>query len=171
MTCEDRLNYAEEILTSVIDCGTRDLECIFEMEKAHEGTIERAVELKDELESFNFGNFVMAVKDKSLHEIEDLFLELFEEDEDDRAREHIDSFHDMIIDDNYCAWGGISSYGQYNGEDDFNQELQDRFGEFVSGSLTEKEFLDEAKKLLEADKKEKEEEEAADDEDDKGGDS
>ena len=67
----DKLETAESILSYVLDCGTLDLECISDMETNHPGTVERAIELKEELGSINFGNFVMAAKDKALSEVED----------------------------------------------------------------------------------------------------
>jgi len=100
----NKLETAESILSSVLDCGTLDLECIYDMEKNHRGTVERAIELKDELGSINFGNFVMAAKEQSLSEVED-----------EIAEAGADSFRDMIIDDNYVAWGGVAAYGSYGG--------------------------------------------------------
>jgi hypothetical protein len=129
----DKLEAAESILSSVLDCGTLDLGCIYSMENDHPGTIERAIELKDELGSINFGNFVMAAKEQSLSEVED---EIAEADRE--------SFRDMIIDDNYVAWGGVAAYGSYEGEDrEENQRRQELFAELVSGSLTKDGFLGE----------------------------
>ncbi len=134
----DKLETAESILASVLDCGTLDLECIYDMEKNHPGTVERAIELKDELGSINFGNFVMAAKEHSLSEVED---EIPEAD--------AESFRDMIIDDNYVAWGGVAAYGSYEGEDkEENHRRQELFSDFVSGSLTKERFLDEYRKEM-----------------------
>jgi hypothetical protein len=108
------------------------------METNHPGTVERAIELKEELGSINFGNFVMAAKDKALSEVED---EIAEGD--------TESFRDMIIDDNYVAWGGVAAYGSYEGEDrEGNQSRQELFADFVSGSLDKDRFLEEYGKLL-----------------------
>ncbi len=96
----DKLDTAESILSSVADCGALDLGCIYDTEKNHPGTAERALELKEELGSMNSGNFVMAVKDQALSEVEEGI-----------AREDAESFRDMIVDDNYVAWGGIAAYG------------------------------------------------------------
>jgi hypothetical protein len=134
----DKLETAENILSSVLDCGTLDLECIYDMEKNHPGTVERAIELKEELGSINFGNFVMAAKDKALSEVED---EIAEGD--------AESFRDMIVDDNYVAWGGVAAYGSYEGEDrERNQSRQELLADFVSGSLDKDRFLEEYRKLL-----------------------
>jgi len=134
----DKLETAERILSYVLDCGTLDLECIYDMETNHPGTVERAIELKEELGSINFGNFVMAAKDKALSEVED---EIAEGD--------TESFRDMIIDDNYVAWGGVAAYGSYEGEDrEGNQSRQELFADFVSGSLDKDRFLEEYGKLL-----------------------
>lgn len=134
----DKLETAESILSSVLDCGTLDLECIYDMEKNHPGTVERAVELKEELGSINFGNFVMAVKEKALAEVED---EICEGD--------AESFRDMIVDDNYVAWGGVAAYGSYDGEDkEENHRRQELFSDFVSGSLTKEKFLEEYREAL-----------------------
>ena len=134
----DKLETAESILSSVLDCGTLDLECIYDMEKNHPGTVEGAIELKEELGSINFGNFVMAAKDKALSEVED---EIAEGD--------TESFRDMIIDDNYVAWGGVAAYGSYEGEDrERNQNRQELFADFISGSLDKDRFLEEYRKLL-----------------------
>jgi len=134
----EKLETAESILSSVLDCGTLDLECIYDMEKNHPGTVERAVELKDELGSINFGNFVMAVKEMALAEVED------ELDEDDA-----ESFRDMIVDDNYVAWGGVAAYGSYGGEDrEENHRRQELFSDFVSGSLSREKFLEDYKSEL-----------------------
>ncbi|MGD0318070.1 MAG: hypothetical protein ABSB56_00010 [Nitrososphaerales archaeon] len=134
----DKLETAERILSYVLDCGTLDLECIYDMETNHPGTVERAIELKEELGSINFGNFVMAAKDKALSEVED---EIAEGD--------TESFRDMIVDDNYVAWGGVAAYGSYEGEDrERNQSRQELFADFVSGSLDKDRFLEEYQKLL-----------------------
>jgi hypothetical protein len=132
----DKLETAESILSSVLDCGTLDLGCIYDMEKNHFGTVERAIELKEELGSINFGNFVMAVKDQALSEVEDEITDL-----------DLESFRDMIIDDNYVAWGGVAAYGSYEGEDrEENQRRQELFADFVTGSLTKDKFLEEYRK-------------------------
>ena len=134
----DKLETAESILSYVLDCGTLDLECIYDMETNHPGTVEKAIELKEELGSINFGNFVMAAKDKALSEVED---EIAEGD--------TESFRDMIVDDNYVAWGGVAAYGSYEGEDrERNQSRQELFADFVSGSLDKDRFLEEYQKLL-----------------------
>jgi hypothetical protein len=134
----DKLETAESILSYVLDCGTLDLECIYDMEENHPGTVERAIELKEELGSINFGNFVMAAKDKALSEVED---EIAEGD--------TESFRDMIVDDNYVAWGGVAAYGSYEGEDrEENQNRQEVFADFISGSLDKDRFLEEYQKLL-----------------------
>jgi hypothetical protein len=134
----DKLETAESILSYVLDCGTLDLECIYDMETNHPGTVERAIELKEELGSINFGNFVMAAKDKALSEVED---EIAEGD--------AESFRDMIVDDNYVAWGGVAAYGSYQGEDrEGNQSRQELFADFVSGSLDRDSFLEEYQELL-----------------------
>ncbi len=129
----DKLETAESILSSVLDCGTLDLECVYDMEENHPGTVERAIELKEELGSINFGNFVMGAKDQALSEVEDEIAEV-----------DIESFRDMIIDDNYVAWGGVASYGSYEGKDrEENQRRQELFASFVDGSLPREKFLEE----------------------------
>ncbi len=134
----DKLEAAESILSYVLDCGTLDLECIYGMETNHPGTVERAIELKEELGSINFGNFVMAAKDKALSEVED-----------DIAEGDAESFRDMIVDDNYVAWGGVAAYGSYEGKDrERNQSRQELFADFISGSLDKDRFLEEYQKLL-----------------------
>lgn len=130
----EQLRSAESILSEVIDCGTADIQCIYDMEEKHSGTIDRAVDLKDELGSINFGNFVLAVKDKSLEEIED--------DDDEISEQDKESFQDLIIDDNYVAWGGVAAYGYYEGEDkEANERRQELFSDFVNGNLSKEEFL------------------------------
>ena len=134
----DKMETAESILSYVLDCGTLDLECIYDMEANHPGTVERAIELKEELGSINFGNFVMAAKDKALSEVED---EITEGD--------AESFRDMIVDDNYVAWGGVAAYGSYEGEDrERNQNRQELFADFINWSLDKDRFLEEYQKLL-----------------------
>jgi hypothetical protein len=134
----DKLETAESILSNVLDCGTLDLECIYDLQENHPGTVERAIELKEELGSINFGNFVMAAKDKALNEVED---EIAEGD--------TESFRDMIVDDNYVAWGGVAAYGSYEGEDrERNQNRQELFADFISGSLDRDRFLEEYQKSL-----------------------
>ncbi len=134
----DKLETAENILSYVLDCGTLDLECIYDMETNHPGTVERAIELKEELGSINFGNFVMAAKDRALSEVED---EIVGGD--------TESFRDMIVDDNYVAWGGVAAYGSYEGEDrEGNQNRQELFADFISGSLDRDRFLEEYQRLL-----------------------
>lgn len=129
----DNLQSAECILSAVLDCGTLDLECIYDVERNHSGTVDRALELKDELGSINFGNFVMGAKDQSISEVED---EISEAD--------AESFRDLIIDDNYVAWGGVAAYGSYRGGDmEENQRRQELFASFVNGSLSKDKFLEE----------------------------
>lgn len=128
----EQLRSAESILSEVIDCGTADLQCIYSMEENHPGTIDRAVDLKEELGSINFGNFVLAVKDKALEEVED----------DEISEQDKESFQDMIVDDNYVAWGGVAAYGYYEGEDkEANERRQELFSDFVNGNLSKEEFL------------------------------
>ncbi|MBI4258306.1 MAG: hypothetical protein HY619_05060 [Thaumarchaeota archaeon] len=129
--CNENLRSAESILCSVIDCGTSDLGCIYDMEENHNGTIDRAVELREELGSINFGNFATAVKEKALEEVDE---EVSNKDKE--------SFQDMLIDDNYIAWGSIAAYGDYQGEDiESNHRRQELFADFVNGNLSKEKFL------------------------------
>jgi len=118
---------AFEIVCAAIGCGWLDVECIIEMEENFPGTIERAIELKDELGELNFGNFVLAVKEIALEQIEDELLEISED--------IFDALQDMVIDDNYAAWGGIACYGSGGYHD-----VQEAFADYVySGSGEDKE--------------------------------
>ena len=129
---EQKLEYAEKILCELLGVGYADLEAIYEMEQAHPGTIDRAFELFDEFENErpNFGFFVMAVKDRALEEVRDII-----------TSEDAESFQDMVIDDDYVAWGPITSYGYYEGEDvEENHERQELFDEYVMGEITKDEF-------------------------------
>jgi len=135
-----KLEYAEKILCELLGVGYADLEAIYEMEQAHPGTIDRAFELFDEFpdEKPNFGFFVMAVKDQALEEVRDVITE-----------EDAESFQDMAIDDDYAAWGGIATYGYYEGEDvEENHERQELFDEYVMGEITKDEFAKRYKELL-----------------------
>lgn len=157
-----KLDSAETILSALDIGGSMDLECIYDMEENHSGTIEQAMAIKDDIGSISFGNFVMAVKDVSIEEVADTIedyanqLEKSDSEDDNRKadelRAHFESFTDMIIDDNYMAWGGIADWGSYDGEDnETNHDLQQRFAEFVTGESTKEEFLTELKKTLKLD--------------------
>ena len=116
------------LAASVIDCGTLDIECILEMERNFPGTIERAIDLREEFkEQINFGVFVRAVQEIA---IDSISAELVDGDED--------LFREIVIDDNYSDWGGIASYG----DRDFPEELQECFVEYVRGLSTIEKFLE-----------------------------
>jgi len=140
MSEKRKLEYAEKILCELLGVGYADLEAIYEMEQAHPGTIDRAFELFDEFpdEKPNFGFFVLAVKDQALEEVRDVITE-----------EDAESFQDMAIDDDYAAWGGIATYGYYEGEDEEeNHERQELFAEYIEGGVTKEEFAKRYKELL-----------------------
>jgi len=135
-----QLRYAEKILSELLGVGSSDLYAIYEMEEHHPGTIDRAFELFDEFkdEQPNFGFFVMAVRDVALDEVRDVITE-----------EDAESFQDMVIDDDYAAWGGIADYGSYEGDDtEANHERQELFDEYVMGEITKDEFAERYKELL-----------------------
>jgi hypothetical protein len=140
-----QLRYAEKILCELLRVGVSDLYEIYQMEQAHPGTIDRAFELFDEFkdEKPNFGFFVMAVRDVALDEVRDIV-----------TSEDAESFQDMVIDDDYAAWGGITTYGYYEGEDEeANQERQELFDEYVMGEITKEAFAKRYAELLQAKQK------------------
>ena len=135
-----RLEYAQKILCELLDVGSADLEAIYEMEHDHPGTLDRTFELFDEFrgEKPNFGFFVLAVKDQALKELENLI-----------TSDDYESFQDMVIDDNYVAWGGIASYGYYKGDDAVaNHKRQELFAEYMRGKITKEEFAKRYAELL-----------------------
>ena len=135
-----RLEYAEKILCELLNVGFSDLYEIYGMEQAHPGTIDRAFEILDEFrgEKPNFGFFVWAVRDVALQEVSDII-----------TSEDAESFQDMVIDDNYVAWGSIASYGDYEGEDvEANHERQELFAEYVVGLIAKDEFAKRYAELL-----------------------
>lgn len=141
---------AISILAEYADCGSADLGCIFDMEKNFEGTIERAFDLAKEIDGDEakpgFGHFVMAVKYQAIDDVEgDVkeLLEVFGLDADDIWDDIYQSLSDMVIDDNYCAWGGIATYGYGK----LFHEAQDAFVDWlVTGDDKHKErFLVEVK--------------------------
>ena len=137
-----QLRYAEKILCELLGVGVSDLYEIYQMEEAHPGTLDRTFELFDEFrgEKPNFGFFVMAVKDQALEEVRDVITE-----------EDAESFQDMAIDDDYVAWGGIATYGYYEGEDEEeNHERQELFAEYIKGGVTKEEFAKRYAELLSA---------------------
>lgn len=125
-----------EVVAGLIDCGTADVDCIVDMEKNFEGTIERAIELQEEIgePKMNFGLFVMAVKDKAIDTVTDELLD------EDRA-----TLEDMVIDDNYLAWGCIANYGAGS----LPTDIQSNFGDYVKGTMDKKAFLDRYRKYRE----------------------
>ncbi len=154
----EELGFAEDILVAQGIGGAMDLRSIYDMERKHEGTIDQAIEERDEIGEgkLEFWHFVEAVKRVSLIEIEDaveeMALDLEQEGKDEDAkklRQHYESFKDVSIDQNYCAWGDVADWGAYDGPDkQKNEELQSVFAEFVSGVYTKDEFLDGLKKAL-----------------------
>ena len=135
-----QLRYAEKILCEMLGVGVSELNAIYAMEEAHPGTIDRALEILDVLEGEkpNFGVFVMAVKDQALEEVRDII-----------TVEDAESFQDMMLDDNYVAWGPIADYGDYQGKDvEANHERQELFAEYVRGSITKEAFKERYAKLL-----------------------
>jgi len=135
-----RLEYAQKILCELLDVGSADLEAIYEMEHDHPGTLDRTFELFDEFrgEKPNFGFFVLAVKDQALKELENLI-----------TSDDYESFQDMVIDDNYVAWGSIASYGDYEGDDaEANHKRQELFAEYVVGLIAKEEFAKRYAELL-----------------------
>ena len=140
MSEKQKLEYAEKILCELLRVGVLDLYEIYQMEQAHPGTIDRAFELFDEFENErpNFGFFVLAVRDVALQEVRDIITE-----------EDAESFQDMVIDDNYVAWGSIADYGYYQGKDtEENHKRQELFGEYVVGLIAKEEFAEKYKGLL-----------------------
>lgn len=140
ITDSKRIEYAEDLLIQILSIGSSDLEEIYMMEEYHPGTIDRDMQDEKEVYGLNFGLFVESVKLVSKSEIEDYITE-----------KDADSFTDMIIDDNYSAWGGIVDYGSYDGKDvDENIDRQDLFVDYVTGNITKQEFITEYNKLLKA---------------------
>lgn len=135
-----KLAYAEDMLMQILSIGSRDLEEIYRMEQNHPSTIDRAMQDEKEVYGLNFGLFVESVKLVALSEVVDIITE-----------KDADSFTDMIIDDNYSAWGGIVDYGYYDGKDvDGNIDRQDLFADYVAGDITKQEFITEYDKILKA---------------------
>jgi len=135
-----KLTYAEKILCELLGVGVSDLNAIYEMEEAHPGTIDRALEIIDVLdgEKPNFGVFVMAVKDQALEEVRNII-----------TMEDAESFQDMMLDDNYVAWGPIADYGDYKGADiEANRQRQELFAEYVRGLITREAFVKRYAKLF-----------------------
>ena len=146
MDVNTQLRYAEKILCELLNVGVSDLYEIYQMEEAHPGTLDRTFELFDEFENErpNFGFFVMAVRDVAFQEVRDII-----------TSEDAESFEDMLIDDDYTAWGSIASYGYYEGEDvEANQERQELFASFVTGMITKEAFAKRYAELLSAKKQE-----------------
>jgi len=140
MDVNTQLRYAEKILCELLNVGVSDLYEIYQMEEAHPGTLDRTFELFDEFENErpNFGFFVMAVRDVAFQEVRDII-----------TSEDAESFEDMLIDDDYTAWGSIASYGYYEGEDvEANQERQELFAEYVNGLITKEAFAKRYAELL-----------------------
>ena len=136
---ENENNALYDLGTQAVNCGYRDLTCILEMEDTFTGTIERACELPEELgmSNLNFGMFVMAIKDLAREELRDAVegeLEDYENNYDESVVDEIfDALQDIIIDDNYSAWGGIACYG-YGGY----ESIQDLFADVLfEGSLSD----------------------------------
>jgi hypothetical protein len=135
-----QLKCAEKILCELLNVGVSDLYEIYGMEHDHPGTLDRAFQLFDEFKSEkpNFGFFVLAVQDQALDEVRDIITE-----------EDAESFQDMVIDDNYVAWGSIADYGSYEGDDvEGNRKRQELFGEYVVGLIAKEEFAEKYKVLL-----------------------
>ncbi len=109
-----KLSSAYGLIGDLMGCGWKDVEIILEMENIWLDSIERAQEIA-EGEPVNFGHFVMAWKEKAIESVED-----------DITEEETDALRDMIIDDNYCAWGSVASYGE-----GMDEEAQVAFAEYV----------------------------------------
>ncbi len=149
-----KLRVAEEILATILECGTMDVDCVLDMEVDHPGTADRALEYAQDLGcTVNFGCFVDGAKRTSVQEIDDSLDEILEDacsnagvaeravitDEMSWLKESLD---DLVIDDNYCAWGCIASYGIYGGEhEDGNHDVQEAFASFVRDSSDKDTFL------------------------------
>jgi len=136
---DKRLMHAERILCELLGVGESDLEAIYEMERAHPGTIDLAFEMyEDKKPNFNFWFFVDAVKYKALEEVQDVI-----------TAEDAESFEEMAIDDNYRFWGTVVAYGSYKGDDvEANKKRQELFAEYVRGLVTREAFAKRYKELL-----------------------
>lgn len=141
----DENSVMKEIIASVIGCGTRDVECIVDMCVEHPDTLEQTEEYARCGESVDFGGFVrgchMAAYNEAcdwLDEFSDVLIEDHSDAEDAVVSEMEnlkDSLYDLIIDDNYCAWGGLVKYGSYSGAyEDAVKDIQVIFTEFVVDS-------------------------------------
>jgi hypothetical protein len=159
----EKLRVAEELLATVLECGTMDVDYILDMEIDHPGTADKALEYAQDLGgTVNFGCFVEGVKRMSILEIEGDLDGLLEDacsnasvvkckvftDEMDWLKESLD---DLVIDDNYCAWGCVASYGIYGGEhEDENHDLQEAFARFVTDSSYKHTFLEAVRDFFES---------------------
>ncbi|MFA7143434.1 MAG: hypothetical protein WC175_05625 [Candidatus Dojkabacteria bacterium] len=135
----------KEILASVIRCGTRDVECIVDMCVEHPDTLEHTEEYVDSGGSMDFGGFVYGCHMAAYNEVSDWlddFSDVLIEDHSDAEDAVVsemqnlrDALYDLIIDDNYCAWGGLAEYGSYSGAyEDAVKDIQVLFTEFVVDS-------------------------------------
>ncbi len=122
------------LAAQVVGCGRDDIDCILEMEKNHDGTIDRAVDYAAEGGGrISFWHFVQAVKWVSLDEVID-YLD----------NDTVQSLDGMTPDDNYSAWSPLAAYGRYVGpmtEMD-NVRVQDEFARYVLGQLDRDEFVE-----------------------------
>lgn len=112
---QDR-NSAYGLLGNLMKCGWRDVEVILEMERIWLDAIEMAQEIAEDVGGpVGFGHFVMAWKEKAIESVEE-----------DITEKQVDALRDMIIDDNYCAWGCVASYGE-----GMEEEAQEAFSDYV----------------------------------------
>lgn len=114
---EEILRY---ILSEVLECGTADIDCIIDMENNFPDMTQKAMEIKEEINtSLNFGVFVMATKEMAINEVENELTE-----------EELESLQDMIIDDNYIAWGAVAAYGINEGKG-LSNKAQNLFADYI----------------------------------------
>lgn len=163
---EDRIN-AFRIIADIFGCGIYDVECIIDIERNHPGAITEAQGYVSDINGeMNFGAVVEGAKVCSIEDIDDDFTELCSELSfpQEEAEQFIQSFWDMRIDDNCCAWGCISEYGDYNGDyEEENRSCQEDFASFVDGTMSKRAFLAECIKTLEGAIPDDEEEDEEDD--------
>lgn len=105
-----------ELIADLLDCGSRDADEVLRLIKVHgSDVIDESNEFaKDCGMSQNFGTIIQGVKRVVMFKLRDEVKEaeeLDEENQEEDLDEYNEWINELIIDDNYIAWGAIYSYG------------------------------------------------------------
>jgi len=127
-----KLESACTLIADLLDCGTRDADEVLRLIEVHgDEVVDEAREFTDDVGGLlNFGSIIEGIKRVVMFKLRDTI-----EDDEDLGEDDLDLYdewiNELIIDDNYIAWGGIADYGSCP------EDLGEVFSEIMMDGLTD----------------------------------